>query len=274
MKQPFYALVLASAALTAGGLRTARAAMPVLDAQVARNVANLKDASHADAAAALTQLKQQTALSLEQLQSFGLQSQYVNVLKLDGLQATSKALSADAQPLSGSVSKVTGADALGAKGTDASKGLYEDLTKMKDANGQAMKFNEDRFRKYGAVETLYERYLAETDSYEAQLTKLQDQLTAAMGDLNAAKTEMETLKYQSQVNAINGLINALSTRVNALAQAALVQHAANQNDQAREAEASNQQRLDEQAASFRRLASMLSANPGGSPKSGATPLKP
>ena len=134
-------------------------------------------------------------------------------------------------------------------------GLYADLTQWKDEFGRPVNFNQDSFKKFGAVSDMYRSYDQELSNYNTQMASLQEQLRTAMANLNAASTQMETAKYTAQINAIQGQIDALGHRMNAVGQRVMVQQVQNQNDAARLAEAQRQKRLQERAEEIQNVRS-------------------
>jgi hypothetical protein len=176
---------------------------------------------------------------------FGIPSYYVDILDL-------RALTATASTLTNGVGRTVEEFRQAASGVEAlgytANGLYSNLTGTADRFGNAVQYDVNGFRKFAAVNQMYDAYGQETATYNREMASLQQQLTAAEQSFNHAGTHMDTLKYAGQVEMIKGQMAALGDRLNAAGQRVVVQQAMNQNDAARVQEAQRQQEIQEREA--------------------------
>jgi hypothetical protein len=179
------------------------------------------------------------------LARFGDQRYYVNLLDLNGLAAT-------ASTLTNGVGRTVAEFRQAASGVEAlgytANGLYSNLTGTLDRFGNAVQYDANGFRKFGAVNDMYNAYGQETATYNREMAEQERQLMTTTQNFNAASTQMDATKYAGQIEVIKAHITALGDRLNAVGQRVVVQQAANQNDAARVQEAQRQQEIQEREA--------------------------
>ncbi len=186
----------------------------------------------------IQQLTQVINQSTEALKRFGSPDYYTNMLGLD-------ALLADVNKIKSGVGQTIGEIRITANGVMALKntagGLYDDLSNLPDRFGQKVQFDANSFKRFGAVQDLYESYNTEMLSANESLARLQQEKHQSLQQLNAAGSLVETEKWQAKLEAVQGSLDNWSSRLHATAMKVLVQQAANQNDEARQALAAKQQ---------------------------------
>jgi hypothetical protein len=198
-----------------------------------------------------------------QIKRFGDPQFYVNLLNLSAFTATASNLSQGVGRTIGQFrSSANGVQALGY----TANGLYSNLTNAVDRFGQPVQYATDSFRKFGAVNQMYDSYDQQLRTYNQQMASLQQQLTDAVNRMNAASTQMEHEKYAALVNAISAQMNALGHTTVLTGQRVIIQHSMNQSDAARVQEAQRQQLIQERGADLKKQAAGLStwidADPG------------
>ena len=215
----------------------------------------------------ITQGATQIENQVTQLARLGDPAYYVHLLNLDSFVATSS-------KLTGGVGSVITAFRQEANGLAAlqytGNGIYANLTTGLDRFGNVVQYQQDAFRKFGALQTMVDQYTTNQQTYNAQMASLQQQLTTAMQNLNNAGDQISRESYAAQVNAISAQIDALAHNTNLSGQAIGVQHAANQNDAARVQEAKRQQMVQEREEDLQNTAKSYSAWLGGSGSTSST----
>lgn len=213
----------------------------------------------------ITQIENQAtqiAQTAIQIKRFGDPGYYVNLLHLNDFMATASTLSSGVgQTISQFRSASSGIQALGY----TANGLYSNLTNAIDRFGNPVKYQTDSFRKFGAVNQMYESFDSQLRTYNQQSASLQRQLTDAVNHMNAASTQMEHEKFTALVNAISAQMNALGHTTVLTGQRVIIQHSMNQSDAARVQEAQRQQVVQERQTDLQQEATGLSTWIGGSP---------
>ncbi len=186
----------------------------------------------------IQQLTQMVNQSTEALERFGNPDYYTNMLGLD-------ALLADVNKIKSGVGQTIGEVQATANGGMALKntagGLYDDLSDLPDRFGQKVQLDADRFKRFGVVQDLYDSYNTEMQSANESLAQLQQEKQQTLQQLNAAGSLVETEKWKAKLVAVQGSLDNWTSRLHASAMKVLVQQAANQNDEARQALAAKQQ---------------------------------
>ncbi|MBV8226944.1 MAG: hypothetical protein JO232_17325 [Verrucomicrobia bacterium] len=217
----------------------------------------------------ITQGTTQIENQVTQLARLGDPAYYVHLLNLDSFVATGS-------KLTGGVGSLISAFRQEANGLGAlqytGNGIYSNLTTRLDRFGNVIAYQQDAFKKFGALQTMVDSYNTNQQTYNAQMASLQQQLTSAMQNLNSAGDQISRESYGAQVNGISAQINALAHNTSLSGQAVAIQHAANQNDAARVQEANRQQMIQERQEDLQNTAGGYSTWLGGSGSNSTTPL--
>jgi chromosome segregation ATPase len=191
------------------------------------------------------QIQQLTTMinqNIEQLRRIGDPNSYINML---GLDALFNEISRLRQGLGSTMAEfqqtVDGIAAL----KETTNGLYQDISKMPDRFGKAVQYDANSFKRFGTVQDMYKSFDAEVEQTNHSLTILQQEKQITLQRLNSAGSLIEVQKLTGKLHSIESTIQDTINRTNIAAQKVLVQHAANQNDQARLEQAIWQQRLQE-----------------------------
>jgi len=193
----------------------------------------------------MQQIQQFTTMinqNIEQLRRIGDPNTYINMLGLDTLFNEMGRIKNGMGATMGEFQQtVDGVAAL----KNTANGLYQDLSKMPDRFGQSVQYNINSFKRFGAVQDMYRTFNTEIEQANRSLAVLQQEKQRTLQQLNSVGSLIEVQKLTAKLHAIESTIQDTSTRMNMAAQKTLVQHAANQNDEARMQEALLQQRLQE-----------------------------
>jgi DNA-binding ferritin-like protein len=191
------------------------------------------------------QIQQLTTMinqNVEQLRRIGDPNTYVNMLGLDALFNEMSRLK---QGLGSTMAEfqrtVDGITAL----KETTNGLYQDISKVPDRFGKPVQYDVNSFKRFGAVQDMYKSFDMEVEQTNRSLTILQQEKQSTLHRLNSAGSLIEVQKLTGKLHSIESTIQDTINRTNIAAQKILVQHAANQNDQARMEQAILQQRLQE-----------------------------
>ncbi len=194
--------------------------------------------------------------NVDELRRFGSPDTYVNMLGLDELlDEIEKTKEGVGKTVSDVRRTVDGVRAL--RGT--AEGLYDDLSNLPDRFGQKVQFEADRFKKFGAVQDLYEDYNREQANTNEAIRKLQTEKAGTLNQLNAAGSLVEVQKFTAKLQAVQTSLDNLYARAGHSAMKVLVQEAANRNDEARRVEAGAQRATQEAVASAAELQQALRA---------------
>ena len=195
----------------------------------------------------MQQIQQFTTMinqNVEQLRRIGDPSTYVNMLGLDTLFNEMSRIKNGIGTTIAEFQQT--ADGLVALKYTAS-GLYQDLSKMPHRFGQTVQYDMDSFKKFGAVQDMYRSFNTELEQANQSLAALYQEKQNTLQQLNSAGSLIEVEKHKAKLQAVQTSIDNVTARMNMAAQKVLVQHSANQNDQARMQQAILQQRLQEAA---------------------------
>jgi DNA-binding ferritin-like protein len=191
------------------------------------------------------QIQQLTTMinqNVEQLRRIGDPNTYINMLGLDALfNEMSRLKQGLGSTMGGFQQTVDGIAAL----KETTNGLYQDISKMPDRFGKAVQYDVNGFKRFGAVQDMYKSFDAEVEQSNRSLTILQHEKQSTLQQLNSAGSLIEVQKLTGKLHSVESAIQDTINRTNIAAQKVLVQHAANQNDQARMEQAILQQRLQE-----------------------------
>jgi hypothetical protein len=191
------------------------------------------------------QIQQLTTMinqNVEQLRRIGDPNTYVNMLGLDALfNEMSRLKQGVGSTMSEFQQTVDGIAAL----KETTNGLYQDISKMPDRFGRTVQYDVNRFKRFGAVQDMYKSFNTEVEQTNRSLTILQQEKQTTLQQLNSAGSLIEVQKLTGKLDSVESTIQDTINRTNIAAQKMLVQHAANQNDQARMEQAILQQRLQE-----------------------------
>ena len=191
------------------------------------------------------QIQQLTTMinqNVEQLRRIGDPNTYVNMLGLDALfNEMSRLKQGVGWTMTEFQQTVDGIAAL----KDTTNGLYQDISKMPDRFGKAVEYDVNSFKRFGAVQDMYKSFNTEVEQTNRSLTILQQEKQSTLQQLNSAGSLIEVQKLTGKLHSVESTIQDTINRTNIAAQKVLVQHAANQNDQARMERAILQQRLQE-----------------------------
>ncbi len=193
----------------------------------------------------MQQIQQLTTMinqNIEQLRRIGDPNTYVNMLELGTLfNEMSRIKNGIGNTMSEFEQTVDGITAL----KETSNNLYQDISKMSDRFGMAVQYDANSFKRFGAVQDMYRAFNTEVEQTNRSLTILQQEKQRTLQQLNSAGSLIEVQKLTSKLHSIESTIQDTISRTNIAAQKVLIQHAANQNDQARTEQALLQQRLQE-----------------------------
>jgi hypothetical protein len=191
------------------------------------------------------QIQQLTTMinqNVEQLRRIGDPNTYVNMLGLDTLMS-------EMSRIKNGVGSTVAEFQQTADGMMALKytanGLYQDLSRIPDRFGKTVQYHPDSFKQFGAVQDMYRSFNVELEQANQSLAALYHEKESTLKQLNAAGSLIEVEKYKAKLQAVQTSIDNVTARTNMAAQKVLVQHAANQNDQARIQQAVLEQRLQE-----------------------------
>lgn len=191
------------------------------------------------------QIQQLTTMinqNVEQLHRIGDPNTYVNMLGLDALfNEMSRLKQGVGSTMAEFQRTVDGITAL----KETTNGLYQDISKVPDRFGKAVQYDVNSFKRFGAVQDMYKSFDMEVEQTNRSLTILQQEKQSTLHRLNSAGSLIEVQKLTGKLHSIESTIQDTINRTNIAAQKILVQHAANQNDQARMEQAILQQRLQE-----------------------------
>jgi septal ring factor EnvC (AmiA/AmiB activator) len=180
--------------------------------------------------------------NIEHLKRFGNPDSYINMLSLDDLLAEIEKTKQGLGRTIGDVRQtVNGLQAIRENGA----GLYDDLSRLSDKFGQRVQLQAATFKKFGAVQTLYEDYNRELNDTNQALARLQNEKADTLQRLNAAGSLVEVQKLTAKLQAVQTSLDNLFARAHNSAVKVLVQEAANRNDEARRAEAAVEKRAQE-----------------------------
>jgi hypothetical protein len=180
--------------------------------------------------------------NVEQLRRIGDPNTYVNMLGLDALfNEMSRLKQGLGSTLAEFEQTVDGIATL----KETTNGLYQDISKMPDRFGKAVQYDVNSFKRFGAVQDMYKSFDTEVEQTNRSLTVLQHEKQSTLQQLNSAGSLIEVQKLTGKLQSVESAIQDTINRTNIAAQKVLVQHAANQNDQARMEQAILQQRLQE-----------------------------
>jgi DNA-binding ferritin-like protein len=191
------------------------------------------------------QIQQLTAMinqNVEQLRRIGDPNTYVNMLGLDALfNEMSRLKQGVGSTMAEFQRTVDGITAL----KETTNGLYRDISKMPDRFGKPVQYDVSSFKRFGVVQDMYKSFNSEVEQTNRSLTILQQEKQSTLQQLNSAGSLIEVQKLTGKLHSVESTIQDTVNRTNMAAQKILVQHAANQNDQARMEQAILQQRLQE-----------------------------
>jgi len=195
----------------------------------------------------MQQIQQLTTLinqNVEQLRRIGDPNTYVNMLGLDTLfNEMSRIKNGVGTTLAEFQQTADGVAAL----KETANGLYQDVSTLPDRFGKTVQYDINTFKRFGAVQDMYKSFNTEMEQANRSLAVLQQEKQNALQQLNSAGSLIEVQKLTGKLHAIESSIQDTTTRINMAAQKTLVQHAANQNDEARMRQTLLQQRLQEMA---------------------------
>jgi chromosome segregation ATPase len=191
------------------------------------------------------QIQQLTTMinqNVEQLHRIGDPNSYINMLGLDALFNEMRRLK---QGLGSTMAEFQQAvDGIAAL-KETTNGLYQDISKMPDRLGKAVQYDANSFKRFGTVQDMYKSFDTEVEQTNHSLTVLQQEKQSTLQQLNSAGSLIEVQKLTGKLHSIESTIQDTINRTNIAAQKVLVQHAANQNDQAKLEQAIWQRRLQE-----------------------------
>jgi septal ring factor EnvC (AmiA/AmiB activator) len=188
--------------------------------------------------------------NIDHLKRFGDPDSYINMLSLDNLLAEVEKTKQGLGRTIGDVSQtVNGLQAIKNNGA----GLYNDLSQLSDKFGHPVQLQADNFKKFGAVQTLYEDYNRELNDTNRAIARLQTEKAETLQRLNAAGSLVEVQKLTAKLQGVQTSLDNLFARAHNSAVKVLVQEAANRNDEARRAEAAAEKRAQEAAAETQHL---------------------
>lgn len=188
--------------------------------------------------------------NIDHLKRFGDPDNYINMLSLDDLLAEIEKTKQGLGRTIGDVRQtVNGLQAI--KNTGA--GLYEDLSQLTDKFGHQVQLQAGNFKKFGAVQTLYEDYNRQLNDTNQAIARLQTEKADTLQRLNAAGSLVEVQKLTAKLQGVQTSLDNLFARADNSAVKVLVQEAANRNDEARRAEAAVEKRTQEAVAETQHL---------------------
>jgi hypothetical protein len=193
------------------------------------------------------QIQQLTTMinqNVEQLRRIGDPNTYINMLGLDTLfNEMSRIKNGVGTTIAEFQQTADGVVAL----KYTANGLYQDISKMPDRFGKTVQYEARSFKRFGSVQDMYRSFNTELEQANQSLAALYQEKQNTLQQLNSAGSLIEVEKHKAKLQAVQTSIDNVAARMNMAAQKVLVQHAANQNDQARMQEAILQQRLQEAA---------------------------
>lgn len=190
----------------------------------------------------IQQLTKMIDQNVEELRRIGDPNTYVNMLGLDTLfNEMGRVKNGVGATMAEFQQTVDGVVAL----KNTTNGLYQDITNLPDRFGKTVQYDINSFKRFGAVQDMYKSFNTEIEQANQSLNILQQEKQSTLQQLNSAGSLIEVQKLTSKLHAIESSIQDTTTRMNIAAQKTLVQHAANQNDQARMQQAIIQQRRQE-----------------------------
>jgi hypothetical protein len=195
----------------------------------------------------MQQIRQLTTMidqNVEQLRRIGDPNTYVNMLGLDSLFNEMSRIKNGVGTTVVEFQRT--ADGIAAMKYTAN-GLYLDISSLPDRFGNIVQYDANSFKSFGVVQQMYSSFNTELEQANQSLATLYQEKQNTLQQLNSAGSLIEVEKYKAKLQAIQTSIDNVSARMNMAAQKVLVQHAANQNDQARMQQAALQQRLQEAA---------------------------
>jgi septal ring factor EnvC (AmiA/AmiB activator) len=188
--------------------------------------------------------------NIDHLKRFGDPDSYINMLSLDDLLAEiEKTKQGLGRTISDVRQTVNGLQAIKNNGA----GLYDDLSQLSDKFGRQVQLQADNFKKFGAVQTLYEDYNRELNDTNQAIARLQGEKADTLQRLNAAGSLVEVQKLTAKLQGVQTSLDNLFARAHNSAVKVLVQEAANRNDEARRAEAAAEKRAQEGVAETQHL---------------------
>jgi septal ring factor EnvC (AmiA/AmiB activator) len=188
--------------------------------------------------------------NIDHLKRFGDPDSYINMLSLDNLLAEVEKTKQGLGRTIGDVRQtVNGLQAI----KDNGAGLYDDLSQLFDKFGNRVQLQADNFKKFGAVQTLYEDYNRELNDTNQAIARLQAEKADTLQRLNAAGSLVEVQKLTAKLQGVQTSLDNLFARAHNSAVKVLVQEAANRNDEARRAEAAAEKRAQEAVAETQHL---------------------
>jgi septal ring factor EnvC (AmiA/AmiB activator) len=188
--------------------------------------------------------------NIDHLKRFGDPDNYINMLSLDNLLAEVEKTKQGLGRTLGDVRQtVNGLQAI----KDNGDGLYNDLSQLADKFGHRVQLQADNFKKFGAVQTLYEDYNRELNDTNQAIARLQTEKADTLQRLNAAGSLVEVQKLTAKLQGVQTSLDNLFARAHNSAVKVLVQEAANRNDEARRAEAAVEKRAQEAVEETRHL---------------------
>jgi hypothetical protein len=201
----------------------------------------------------MQQIQQLTTMmnqNIEQLRRIGDPNTYVNMLELNTLfNEMSRIKNGVGSTMTEFQQTADGIAAL----KETSNSLYRDISRMPDRFGNMIRYDIDSFKRFGTVQDMCRSFNTEVEQTNRSLTILQQEKQRTLQELNSAGSLIEVQKLTSKLHSIESTIQDTINRTNVAAQKILVQHAANQNDQARTEQALWQQRLQEVEEEDRRM---------------------
>jgi hypothetical protein len=195
----------------------------------------------------MQQIQQLTTMidqSVEQLRRIGDPNTYVNMLGLDSLFNEMSRIKNGIGTTVAEFQRT--ADGIAAMKYTAN-GLYRDISSLPDRFGNIVRYDANSFKSFAVVQQMYSSFNSELEQANQSLVTLYQEKQNTLQQLNSAGSLIEVEKYKAKLQAIQTSIDNVSARMNMAAQKVLVQHAANQSDQARMQQAVLQQRLQEAA---------------------------
>jgi len=188
--------------------------------------------------------------NVDQLRRFGNPDTYINMLGLDELFN-------EVHKVQEGIGKTVGEFRKTADGIVALKntgeGLYQDFSKLPDKFGRRIRYETDRFKKFGVIQDMYEDYNHQLGELDRSMTTLENETKSTVQQVNSAGSLVETEKFKAKLQAIQGTIDNHVQKATLAALKVIVQGEANRNDQARQQEVMWQQQVQETAADIQRL---------------------
>jgi hypothetical protein len=193
------------------------------------------------------------------LKRFGDPAYYVGLLHLDQIRGSFQALGTAVDSAGTLSSNSVGYSALGY----TNFGIYPSYQGMVTKYGDPIQWEQDAFRKFGAVNGAYQQYNQGMVTYNQQLKALQDQYQALLEQYNREDNQMARQALATQMAAIKAQEDVLAHKVALQGQLLEAQHLQNQNAAALSAEAERQKMVQERATELQRAAGNLGTWIGG-----------